>query len=621
MKTFPWQQVRRGLAIMAVGALMTQMPRMTAAGVLTLICGLAWAAVPKTRAPRWAVLYNLFAITAGTFVLALPWPTVHSYGWWTMIAGVLGMAATVFITVRRWNSTSAVIGRWNAAHTRTGGTVSWWQWYNTSREGAVRRRIKTLMPSSKALSWLERRRVPITRFGYYLGREGKRRMWAGVEDHHGIIGGPRRGKTGSLACLVVDACGAVVTTSTREDIIDITAPMRREKGPLYVVNTTGSGRWNGRESGVIPVRFSPLWGCTDKAVADERATDMIPLRGSGDGARWDALARAALAVLMHAAALARTNMHQVEMWRATITDPATHSQVYAALNGSRTRNAVQAQAKALFNTNPNTLTSVTNAMGAALLWLSNPAAAAVGGGVATEGFDVAQFLAKKGTLYLIGKGQAGGLIGALTGEVARQAYRIADRAGGRLDPGFRLVLDEVGLICPVPLDQWTADFGGRNIDIHWCLQSMAALKAVYGDTAASIILNNTTAVHLMGGTKDSADLQTWSALAGQVDVHVATMAGATSQVASSSTRKDSSINPTMLATLPKAKAVLFHSEQSPAVVTLTMAWNRRDIRKATAASGQSRLLDQLEADTSSEDFDEEDGYDELAARRSRVRAA
>jgi type IV secretion system protein VirD4 len=32
-------------------------------------------------------------------------------------------------------------------------------------------------------------------------------------------------------------------------------------------------------------------------------------------------------------------------------------------------------------------------------------------------------------------------------------------------------LDEAALICPVPLDKWTADMGGRNITIHIAAQS------------------------------------------------------------------------------------------------------------------------------------------------------
>lgn len=49
------------------------------------------------------------------------------------------------------------------------------------------------------------------------------------------------------------------------------------------------------------------------------------------------------------------------------------------------------------------------------------------------------------------------------GTGAQEAWRC--RYGGRLDPPLLLALDEAALICPVPLERWTADAGGRGIPL------------------------------------------------------------------------------------------------------------------------------------------------------------
>ena len=72
------------------------------------------------------------------------------------------------------------------------------------------------------------------------------------------------------------------------------------------------------------------------------------------------------------------------------------------------------------------------------------------------------------------------LVTALTGHIAREARRIAaTRPGGRLDPPLTLALDEAALICPIPLDNWTADMGGRNVTI----QESVLLGANYYESA------------------------------------------------------------------------------------------------------------------------------------------
>jgi type IV secretion system protein VirD4 len=214
----------------------------------------------------------------------------------------------------------------------------------------------------------------------------------------------------------------------------------------------------------------------------------------------------------------------------------------------------------------------------ALAWLTSPAATTTTtGGTA---LDVAELVRQQGTVYLLGgeEGHVAPLVTALTGHIARQARRLAAQGPtGRLDPPLTLVLDEAALICPVPLDQWTADMGGRGVSIVAAFQSRAQLAARWGEVAARVILNNAGAVVLFSLGADTDDLRHWSALAGERDEPVTTH-DPTGSVTSQSTRKVPVIAPTQLTNLPTGRVVVFRRGMPPVVGRVRMAWKRPDVK-------------------------------------------
>ncbi|MGU7875807.1 type IV secretory system conjugative DNA transfer family protein, partial [Escherichia coli] len=71
--------------------------------------------------------------------------------------------------------------------------------------------------------------------GYLLGRSHGRQVWASVEDSILLIGPPRAGKGMFVAInAILDAPGAVVTTSTRPDNLTATLRARLRRGPVAV---------------------------------------------------------------------------------------------------------------------------------------------------------------------------------------------------------------------------------------------------------------------------------------------------------------------------------------------------------------------------------------------------
>ncbi|MDQ3988178.1 MAG: TraM recognition domain-containing protein, partial [Actinomycetota bacterium] len=410
-----------------------------------------------------------------------------------------------------------------------------------------------------------------------LARVGLLQIWSPIEDVTLRIGGPRTGKTGELAGRILDAPGAVIATSTRTDLVELTGPCRARLGPVGVFNPSGLG---GLASSVT---FDPLSGCEKPATATSRAADLLagvsaPGRG-GDMEFWASQARRVLASLLHAAALGGVGMRDVLAW---VADPdACAAQVQRFLRRSP-EPAYEQDALQFLSTNDRTRSSICATIMPALGWLTDSTAATA---AATGGFDVEQLLAARGTVFMLGAedAQVAPLVTALTGHIAREARRLASRQpGGRLDPPLTLTLDEAALICPIPLDNWTADMGGRGVTIHIAAQSRAQLRQRWGDTGAAAILNNAATLLIYGGTRDPDDLAAYSSLTGERDEEVPSF-DPHGGLHTTSIRRVPVLSPAQLAQLPARHVVLIRRGMPPAVGKVQMAWKRRDVKTAARA--------------------------------------
>jgi type IV secretory pathway TraG/TraD family ATPase VirD4 len=503
-------------------------------------------------------------------------PDAAAYGWPAMLAGgALAVAPTVRY-IRSRHDTNTVIHRWNRANRRHGGTASWLDHLRVTSGWAMRRKAVVLKPSLRELSRWARLRTPLTEYATPVARSGRRIIWSPCEDATLRLGGPGTGKTGELACRIIDAPGAVVATSSKTDIVELTAPSRQARGPLHIFNPGGIGGW------ASTVKWSPLIGCRVPSIAQTRARDMIPESPSPEGERWDSQARGVLAVLLHAAALGNLSDRAVLAWVSN-PDAESRAAVNKALEGSREERTMRLAADQFFGTNERTRTSITTAIMPALRWLMDGAAAAIVDGVdPTEAFNVAEFIAQRGTVYLLSDegGVAGPLIAAFTAEIARQARAIAaTMPNGRLDPALTLALDESYLICPVPLPRWTSDFRSRNITIHISLQGRSQLRERWGDMGAATILNNVATILIYGGVNDADDLTAWSKLSGEREVDVENR-DADGKVTGTTPRKEPVISPAQISQLGTGYCMVVRRGMRVCIGKTVMAWQRRDVRRA-----------------------------------------
>ncbi|MCE0536605.1 TraM recognition domain-containing protein [Kineosporia rhizophila] len=461
-----------------------------------------------------------------------------SLGWTdpALVLGVGGYSTWAGATGWWWakhvaapHSSAQAIQRRSELDQRQHGVASHLDLAEHCSPGALRARAGVLRPSMRELSRRERRRLDPAQLGVMLGKLGwslpGETVWCTCEDCTLRIGGPRTGKTMSLACHGLDAPGALVTTSTRLDLAEMVHAARSERGRVHFFNPAGLG---GLAS---TVRWRVLDGCEDFAAAQRRAGDLIPDSPSAEAQRWDSQARRVLALFLHAAALTDRSMRDVVRWSSDM-GPRSQKEVHEALLSetllpsgemgiSESARDRAAAARTFYETNDRTRSSITTTMAPALAWVADDRARLLGDvpADAPERLDITTLIERGETLHLIGhedQGSLAPLIAALVAEIATSARLLASyRPGGRLDPPLTMLLDEAALICPVPLPRWTADMGGRNITLHISVQSLAQLRERWGRDGAGTILSNVAAFLVFGGGMVADDLHDISVLTGE----------------------------------------------------------------------------------------------------------
>jgi len=228
--------------------------------------------------------FGLLLPVAGVMLRAAPaYMPGRGYWPWLVVAGLVLLIGAGSLLRHRWAGSQATVGRWARKSKRNSGMASTWQILRTASWLAMRRKAKVLRPSLRRLPWWRRMFVPTRAYATPVARVGWLRIWTPCEDVTLRVGGPRTGKTGEIAGRILDAPGAVIVTSTRTDVIDLTAPLRRRVGPVRVFNPSGLG---GLAS---TITFDPLTGCTDPTTASERAADLIAggSAAGGDSARGE----------------------------------------------------------------------------------------------------------------------------------------------------------------------------------------------------------------------------------------------------------------------------------------------------------------------------------------------
>ncbi len=532
----------------------------------------------RLRFLRKTALIGAGLLALGWFMERMPEGTPARPYWpWVLTAGGALVVFVLLIVMRRRTGTVGTVNRWSRRSRRNDGVASPWTVLRVASSLSLRPKAAVLRPSLRSLPQWRRWTMPARELATPLARVGMFRIWSPIEDVTLRIGGPRTGKTGELAGRILDAPGAVIATSTRTDLVELTGPCRAQRGPVGVFNPSGLG---GLTSSVT---FDPLSGCEQPATAAARAADLLSGASApgkaGDMEFWAGQARRVLASLLHAAALGGGSMRDVLAWVADPDNAAGEVQRYLRRSSEP---AYEQDALQFLGTNDRTRSSICATIMPALGWLTDSTAAAAASG---GSFDVAELLERRGTVYMLGAedAQVAPLVTALTGHIAREARRLAaHEPGGRLDPPLTLALDEAALICPVPLDNWTADMGGRGVTIHIAAQSRAQLKQRWGDDGAAAIMNNAATLMIYGATRDPDDLAAYSSLTGERYEETPTW-DEDGDLHSVSTHRVPVLTAAQIAQLPPRRVLIIRRNMPAAVGRVQMAWKRHDVRATARA--------------------------------------
>ncbi|WP_405065041.1 TraM recognition domain-containing protein [Kribbella sp. NBC_01510] len=415
--------------------------------------------------------------------------------------------------------------------------------------------------------------------GTLLGRSRGRECWASVEDSIIDVGPPRSGKgLHQIIGAIIDAPGAVVTTSTRPDNLAATLELRRAIGPVAIFDPQGLGRVEG-------IRWSPVRGCENPTTAMVRASGLAAGAGFAkgnvsDGAFWHGQTEMALRGLLHAAAIDDTGIDQLYRWGL---EPASAIEAVTILN--RSNDAAEGWGDTLdgiVRMDGRTRDAIWAGVRSALSALADPAVRRSFDPPPGEGLEPDRFIRERGTIYLLGTGAGASatsaFIAALLEDITESARQLAaHNPGGRLEPPLALVLDEIANLCAVPsLPSLMADGGGSGISTLVVIQSLAQARERWGEQAAAAMWDAATLRLILGGSAQPRDLQDLAAVCGDRDEEIRNWSrGADgARTISTSTRRIPILPPDVIRTLPFGTGILL-ARTAPPILLKMVPWTDR----------------------------------------------
>lgn len=361
--------------------------------------------------------------------------------------------------------------------------------------------------------------------GWLLGYSHGEEVWVGIENPMIVIGPARSGKGVHIVIpAIIEAPGAVITTSTRADNMKATALCRGARGDVHVFNLDKVGGYP------TTIRWSPLEGCLDTEFAMARAQTLVASSGIGQGgqnAEWATASAGIVQAMLQAAAYADLTIEDVYRWsrsKENAAEPRAILEQGRALG--RLVDKWDEDLATIERSEPKIAESkwfgVSNAFAGMasfetrklMSWKrSDPGL-----------FDTRRFLESAGTVYMMSKGaNAGGSTAGTVGTVysmfldhVTDMARVLSQsaAGDRMDPPLTMVLDELANIHPWPaVGRMMSAGSGEGIQIIAVFQSAAQIALSYGKEAYDVMWDNSLNV-MLGGAKDRKFLDDISAMTG-----------------------------------------------------------------------------------------------------------
>lgn len=390
----------------------------------------------------------------------------------------------------------------------------------------IYKEVSAQLPLLAATPRSELKKIGPTRYALPLGTCVAPRMnlYSSYKDAGIIIAPAQSGKTALLGKFMLDCHGPAVCTNTKLDLYAETWMVRKDLGNLWVLNLEEQGDG---DDGPVPTNFrwNPISGCHIERDALERGASLVNAAGDNkdvtDSAYWLDKAGKLMACFLHAAAITGKNMYDVWNW---VNDHRDAETLQILQTNDKASPLWSKRLASLQSLDPKHLTSIYETCSRAVEFMMRPDIAAL---TITDDnhpeFDIDKFVTSRDTVYLVGENTEGSNIApfflAFTQALYTRAKNTATRRPGRRhDPAIMFIIDEAALICPVPLDKWTADSGGRGICLWIAAQAYSQLEQRYGVLGARTIKGSANIQVILGGVADDEYLESVSRLAGEHEV-------------------------------------------------------------------------------------------------------
>lgn len=429
----------------------------------------------------------------------------------------------------------------------------------------------------------------------YLGSaQWFKRCWVSLQEHVIIFSLPSMGKTAWLADAIIRYPGAVLATSVKDDLYQLTSGIRSLFGPILMFNPEGFGAW--------PSTFSwnLIRGCEDIRVAVRRAESLInavSIQDMREGSHWRAKARQMLQAMFHAAALKQGDMRDVAFW--TFGDDAEARQILV-------KHGADQMALTLLELHNSpaeqTAQGYKQILTRALDFMATPVLAQSVLPAEGSGFDIRQFIRDKGTLYLIATGDQdesmlAPLFAAMVSEIKYEAVQMAMgehvisiprriigklipkwacryvKISSRLTPPLGMFLDECTQICPVPIDKWIPATRSFGIQLFVVVHGIAQLMSRYGKEGAQTVMDTSAVKMALPGLTDDALVGNLSNMCGPVYLAV---------TGKDAIEQHQMMDSAMIRQLPQGRALVIRSRFSPCIVKTPVVWKNPVYRAAKA---------------------------------------
>ncbi|MEV4477894.1 TraM recognition domain-containing protein [Nonomuraea sp. NPDC049504] len=413
------------------------------------------------------------------------------------------------------------------------------------------------------------------------------RTYATLEDHILCLAPHKEGKTAHLSGWVIDAPGAAVVTSIRDDVAELTAGLRR--GEVHLFNPERFGSY------ASTVRWSPVRGCHDQSTAIRRAATMVAATEAGgltDQAFWTNQAAMTLAALLYAAGLEDLSLEHVDAW--TLNEDPTPLKILTRHRPGHATDRAAALVRRYHNLHVRTRDSIYLTLRQVLRCMDDPDMAHMLCPPPGEGLDVSDFLRHRGTLYLVSGDSANPatpiLFAALVAEIHHQARILAaGRPNRRMDPPLTFILDEAPEICPIPqLPGWVATAAGSGFTFIIAGQSWSQFKHRWTEHGAKTIWNNCKAKMLFGATSDPEDLNVMSDLCGEIALpyREKSVDGSGKPYYTRRWETVPVLPPEQARRLPTWRALVVRRNATPTIVRVERVWRRADYKRWKAKNGK-----------------------------------